>query len=63
MQYESARMKEDLGGEPSLSEMTEKAIKILAKNPNGFFLMVEGDYESNDYIKITNHEKLRNYKP
>ncbi len=28
--------------EPSLSEMTEKAISILSKNPNGFFLMVEG---------------------
>ena len=28
--------------EPSLTEMTTKAIKILQKNPNGFFLMVEG---------------------
>ncbi|MFC2101649.1 alkaline phosphatase [Bacteroidota bacterium] len=27
---------------PSLAEMTEKAIKILSENPNGFFLMVEG---------------------
>uniref|UniRef100_A0A672J7V4 alkaline phosphatase n=1 Tax=Salarias fasciatus TaxID=181472 RepID=A0A672J7V4_SALFA len=27
--------------DPSLSEMTEKAIKILSKNPNGFFLFVE----------------------
>lgn len=27
---------------PSLSEMTEKAIEILSKNENGFFLMVEG---------------------
>lgn len=27
---------------PSLSEMTKKAIEILAKNKNGFFLMVEG---------------------
>ncbi|MCX7823693.1 MAG: alkaline phosphatase [Syntrophobacterales bacterium] len=28
--------------EPSLAEMTEKAIEVLSKNPNGFFLMVEG---------------------
>ena len=28
--------------EPSLSEMTSKAIDILSKNPKGYFLMVEG---------------------
>lgn len=27
---------------PSLAEMTEKAIEILSKNDNGFFMMVEG---------------------
>lgn len=27
---------------PSLAEMTEKALQLLSKNPNGFFLMVEG---------------------
>ncbi|MEG2069764.1 MAG: alkaline phosphatase [Bacteroidales bacterium] len=27
---------------PSLSQMTQKAIETLSKNPNGFFLMVEG---------------------
>ncbi|MCL1943365.1 MAG: alkaline phosphatase [Candidatus Azobacteroides sp.] len=27
---------------PSLREMTEKALAILSKNPNGFFLMIEG---------------------
>jgi alkaline phosphatase len=27
--------------EPSLSEMTDKAIQVLEKNPKGFFLMVE----------------------
>jgi len=27
---------------PTLEEMTRKAIAILSKNPNGFFLMVEG---------------------
>jgi alkaline phosphatase len=28
--------------QPSLSEMTAKAIDILSQNPNGYFLMVEG---------------------
>lgn len=28
--------------EPSLAEMTQKAIEILSKNPKGFFLFVEG---------------------
>src|SRR5690606_13375103 len=31
----------DAAGEPTLAEMTEKAIKVLQKNPNGFYLMVE----------------------
>ena len=37
--------------EPSLAEMTEKAIEILSKNKNGFFLMVEGskvDWSAHD---------------
>lgn len=29
--------------EPSLAEMTEAAIEILKENPEGFFLMVEGE--------------------
>jgi alkaline phosphatase len=41
MQYEADRAA-DRGGEPSLTEMTEKAIRILSKNPRGFFLNVEG---------------------
>jgi len=40
MQYELDR-KKDPGGEPSLTEMTEKAIRILAPSPKGYFLMVE----------------------
>lgn len=32
----------DRVNEPSLTEMTEKAIQILKRAPNGFFLMVEG---------------------
>jgi alkaline phosphatase len=41
LEFEFDRAK-DTGGEPSLSEMTAKAIDILRKNKKGFFLMVEG---------------------
>ena len=41
MKYEVNRPN-DTAGEPSIEEMTEKAIKILKKNPKGFFLLVEG---------------------
>ncbi|XQF91219.1 alkaline phosphatase [Pseudoalteromonas espejiana] len=40
MQYEADRAN-DVAGEPSLSEMTSKAIDVLGKNENGFFLTVE----------------------
>lgn len=39
MSYELDR---DPAKEPSIAEMTTKAIEILNKNENGFFLMVEG---------------------
>jgi alkaline phosphatase len=39
MSYELDR---DPTKEPSLSQMTTKAIDILSKNTNGYFLMVEG---------------------
>jgi alkaline phosphatase len=41
MEFEYDRS-QDSGGEPSLSEMTAKAIDILRPNQKGFFLMVEG---------------------
>jgi len=41
MQYEDDRAG-DAGGEPSIAEMTTKAISILENNENGFVLMVEG---------------------
>ncbi len=41
MQYDYDRPA-DTAGEPSLAEMTDKAIDILSKNKNGYFLMVEG---------------------
>ncbi|SDK15448.1 alkaline phosphatase [Methylophilus rhizosphaerae] len=41
MEYEQDRP-QDIAGEPSLADMTGKAIDILKKNRSGFFLMVEG---------------------
>lgn len=32
--------------DPSIAETTEKAIRILQKNPKGFFLLVEGEDRS-----------------
>lgn len=40
MQYEADRVN-DIAGEPSLSEMTTKALNILDNNRRGFFLSVE----------------------
>jgi len=42
MAYELDRVKQPLLDQPSLSEMTEKALGVLSKNDKGFFLMVEG---------------------
>jgi alkaline phosphatase len=56
----------DAAGEPSLSEMTEKAIQILSKNPRGFFLMVEGGridhghHANNAYRALTDTIELSN---
>ena len=58
MEYEADRAK-DKAGEPSLTEMTVKAIDILAKNPKGYVLMVEGGridhahHEGNAYRALT----------
>jgi alkaline phosphatase len=58
MQYEHDRPG-DTGGEPSLAEMTEKAIDILSQNPEGFLLLIEGgridhaSHESNAFRTLT----------
>lgn len=58
MQYEADRA-EDLGGEPSLAQMTKLAIEILSRNPDGFFLLVEGGridhghHDNNAYRALT----------
>ena len=46
MNYEVDRLN-DTAGEPSIAEMTEMAIKILKKNPKGYFLFVEGNSNQN----------------
>lgn len=58
MKYEYDRPK-DSAGEPSLSEMTSKAIDVLSKNKKGYVLMVEGGridhshHEGNAYRALT----------
>ncbi len=65
LQYEYDRPK-DKSGEPSLSEMTSKAIDILSNNKKGYFLMVEGGridhahHEGNAYRALTDAIELSN---
>ena len=42
MEYEALRPSKNRTDEPSFLEMVEAAIKILSKNPKGFFLIAEG---------------------
>jgi len=56
MSYECDR---DKANSPSLSEMADKAIKLLSQNKNGFFLMIEGSqidwaaHNNDPYAAIT----------
>ncbi len=65
MQYDFDRVK-DKSGEPSLSEMTAKAIDVLSKNKNGFFLMVEAGridhahHNGNAFRALTDAVELSN---
>ena len=65
LHFEFERSK-DRAGEPSLSEMTVRAIEILARNPKGFFLMVEGGkidhghHDGNAYRALTETIELSN---
>lgn len=65
MQYEADRAN-DIAGEPSLSEMTAKAIDVLDNNDDGFFLMVEsgridhGHHAGSAYSALTDTIELSN---
>ncbi|MEW6207561.1 MAG: alkaline phosphatase, partial [Acidobacteriota bacterium] len=65
MEYEHDRPK-DTAGEPSLNEMTSKAIDLLAKNRKGYFLMVEGGridhahHQGNAYRALTDTIEMAN---
>lgn len=56
----------DVGGEPSLTEMTVKAIELLRRNPRGFVLLVEGGridqahHLGNAYRALTDTIELSN---
>ncbi len=58
MRYEIER-ESDPSGEPSLAEMTATAITMLARDPDGFFLLVEGGridhahHDGNAYRALT----------
>jgi alkaline phosphatase len=58
MQYEADRVN-DAAGEPSLADMTRKAIQILSQERRGFYLMVEagridhGHHAGNAYRALT----------
>lgn len=65
MRYEADRA-DDVAGEPSLAEMTGKAIDILKQNKKGFYLMVEAGridhahHAGNAYRALTNTVALSN---
>ena len=42
MDYEVDRIQREEVIEPSLAEMTEKAIRVLRRSRRGYFLLVEG---------------------
>ncbi|XP_064372799.1 intestinal-type alkaline phosphatase-like [Dromaius novaehollandiae] len=52
MKYELNR---NTSTDPSIVEMTEKAIRILRRNPNGFFLFVEVDAHAGGRIDHGHH--------
>ena len=62
--YEADRAVQDKAGEPSLTQMTTKAIDILKKNHNGYFLMVEGGridhahHSGNAYRALTDTQQF-----
>lgn len=45
--------------DPTIVETTEKAIRILQKNPKGFFLLVEGEDNSFTHLPHTLHHLIQ----
>lgn len=43
MEYAARIERDGRTDDPSLAEMTEVAIRVLSKDDNGFFLLVEGE--------------------
>lgn len=41
-------------GDPSLGEMADTAVRVLQRNPNGFFLLVESKCTSHNNSDISN---------
>lgn len=66
MQHEYDRAHAGKIAEPSLSEMTSKAIDVLSKNKKGYFLMVEGGridhahHDGNAFRALTDTIELSN---
>jgi len=42
MRYRLDRQRDGIENEPTLADMTDKAIRILSRENNGYFLLVEG---------------------
>jgi len=65
MEWEADRGR-DLAGEPSLTQMTEKALDVLSRNPKGYFLMVEagridhGHHATNAYRALADTVEFSN---
>lgn len=57
MKFEIERP-DDSAGEPSLAEMTTKAIRMLARNDRGYFLMVEGGRIDHGHHASSAHRAL-----
>ena len=57
MQYEADRLNasKNVWPEPSLAEMTDTAIRMLRKENNGYFLIVEGKLKVMVYSNIYIH--------
>lgn len=61
MDYETDRVERVPRQEPSLVEMTVKAIELLERNPRGYFLLVEGGKIDHAHHASNAHRALNDY--